>query len=428
MVEKLIIDNFAGIEHLEIEVKKINIMIGPQASGKSVCAKLLFYFKEFVSELINFVENEKTKRQFDSFCSYKFKEYFPPKFWGDHNFNLRYEIDNHFIKISRNKSKFNVIISYSDSYKSALNNLRMIHRKVKDEILENPSFIHSNFLVSSSLETKNYCEKILGKESTYYQSFIPAIRSFFAHIEKNIFLLLSHRESLDPFIENFGKLYEITKHFLDRNELKIEQKILTNGQLTPLVEKILCGKYFHEKGEDFLETSDGRKISISTCSSGQQETLPLVIILSTMPFIQSIMPFIQPIVGGQTIYIEEPEAHVFPTAQKYIVELIATVFNTNPDGLQFFITTHSPYILTATNNLLQAGLIYQDANDQVIEKLEKIVPRYKTLLTKDVAVYSLMDGFCKSIISEETGLIDTNIIDSVSEELAIEFDQLLDLI
>ncbi|MGL6136490.1 MAG: AAA family ATPase, partial [Planktothrix sp.] len=168
--------------------------------------------------------------------------------------------------------------------------------------------------------------------------------------------------------------------------------------------------------------------NISNCSSGQQETLPLVIILSTMPFIQSIMPFIQPIVGGQTIYIEEPEAHVFPTAQKYIVELIATVFNTNPDGLQFFITTHSPYILTATNNLLQAGLIYQDANDQVIEKLEKIVPRYKTLLTKDVAVYSLMDGFCKSIISEETGLIDTNIIDSVSEELAMEFDQLLDLI
>lgn len=28
MVEKLIVDNFAGIEHLEIEVKKINIMIG----------------------------------------------------------------------------------------------------------------------------------------------------------------------------------------------------------------------------------------------------------------------------------------------------------------------------------------------------------------------------------------------------------------
>ncbi len=417
MVEKLIIDNFAGIEHLEIEVKKINIMIGPQASGKSVCAKLLFYFKEFVSYLINFVENEKTKRQFDSFYSYKFKEYFPRKFWGDHNFNLRYEIDNHFIQISRNKSKskFNVIINYSDSYKSALNNLRIIHRKVKDEMLKNPSFIHSNLLVSNSLETKSYCEKFLGKESTYYQAFIPAIRSFFAHIEKNIFLLLSHQESLDPFIENFGKLYEITKHFFDRNELEIKREILTNGELKPLVEKILCGKYFHEKGEDFLETSDGRKISISTCSSGQQETLPLVVILSIMPFLQNLND------EGLTIYIEEPEAHIFPTAQKSIVELIATV-------LQFFITTHSPYILTATNNLLQAGLIYQDANDQVIEKLEKIVPRYKTLLTKDVAVYSLMDGFCKSIISEETGLIDTNIIDSVSEELAMEFDQLLDLI
>lgn len=38
--ERLIIDNFAGIKHLEIELKKINILIGPQGTGKSVCAKL----------------------------------------------------------------------------------------------------------------------------------------------------------------------------------------------------------------------------------------------------------------------------------------------------------------------------------------------------------------------------------------------------
>lgn len=109
MVEKLIVDNFAGIEHLEIEVKKINIMIGPQASGKSVCAKLLFYFKEFVSELIKAVENDRTKRQLDSSYSNKFKEYFPPKSWGNYDFVLRYEIKHDFIQISRNHSKYIII-------------------------------------------------------------------------------------------------------------------------------------------------------------------------------------------------------------------------------------------------------------------------------------------------------------------------------
>ncbi|NET05121.1 MAG: AAA family ATPase [Symploca sp. SIO2B6] len=43
MMERLLIENFVGIKKLDIELKKINILIGPQASGKSVCAKLLFY-------------------------------------------------------------------------------------------------------------------------------------------------------------------------------------------------------------------------------------------------------------------------------------------------------------------------------------------------------------------------------------------------
>ncbi|MEK0188739.1 hypothetical protein [Microcoleus anatoxicus] len=41
MAEKLTVKNFAGITDLELEIKRINILIGPQASGKSVCAKLL---------------------------------------------------------------------------------------------------------------------------------------------------------------------------------------------------------------------------------------------------------------------------------------------------------------------------------------------------------------------------------------------------
>lgn len=140
----------------------------------------------------------------------------------------------------------------------------------------------------------------------------------------------------------------------------MEDEKLMKQKIKPLVEKILCGQYFDEKGEDFLKTLDGRKISISICSSGQQETLPLVVILSTVPFLQTIG-------RGQTIYIEEPEAHIFPTAQKHIVELIATVFNSKSDGLQFFITTHSPYILTATNKRItrkenQSQIIIENPN------------------------------------------------------------------
>ena len=130
---------------------------------------------------------------------------------------------------------------------------------------------------------------------------------------------------------------------------------------------------------------------------------------------------------GNSIYIEEPEAHIFPAAQKSIVELISTVYNARKDSLQFVITTHSPYILTALNNLLQAGILATDAMEEKIEQISHHVPRSRFLTPDEVAVYSLENGYCKSIIDEETGLIDTNIIDEVSNELAIEFDELLEL-
>ena len=82
MVEKLTVKNFAGIEELEIEVKRINIVIGPQASGKSVCAKLIFYFKNFVWKILETVEIEQTNPQLDSSYSQTFQEYFPSDSWG----------------------------------------------------------------------------------------------------------------------------------------------------------------------------------------------------------------------------------------------------------------------------------------------------------------------------------------------------------
>ena len=41
-MQKLIVDNFKQITHAEIEVKDFLLLIGPQASGKSTIAKLIF--------------------------------------------------------------------------------------------------------------------------------------------------------------------------------------------------------------------------------------------------------------------------------------------------------------------------------------------------------------------------------------------------
>src|SRR6476469_1155296 len=131
MAEKLTVKNFAGITDLEIEIKRINILIGPQASGKSVCAKLLFYFKNFVWEILSVVENEQTKRNLDSNYSKKFEEYFPPDSWGKQDFVIRYEIANIFIEVSRKKeTKSKIVLRYSELFKQEFTELRNLLKKI----------------------------------------------------------------------------------------------------------------------------------------------------------------------------------------------------------------------------------------------------------------------------------------------------------
>ncbi|NEO98799.1 MAG: AAA family ATPase [Symploca sp. SIO2E9] len=421
MMERLLVENFVGIKKLDIELKKINILIGPQASGKSVCAKLLFYFKDFVHEIISTAEDNQTKRKLDSFYSGIFKEYFPSELWGNDNFKIKYEVGNHFIEVAKSKnSKSRLDLNYSDSYKKELASLRKIFKKFRDKQADSEGLQNIDLRSYLRMEIFTHLHNNFGNIVTLSQVFIPAGRSFFANLQNNIFSFLSNEIYLDPFLEQFGSTYENIKNIRNRVRADFERNQIKN-EIDKLVEEILCGRYVYEKGEDLLEILDGRKISISNSSSGQQETLPLAIMLSTLPFL-SLHP------SGQTVYIEEPEAHLFPNAQRNVVELIATVFNYRRERFQFVITTHSPYILTAINNLLQAGLIYRESNleQSNFKKLQSIMPQDKALNIEDIAVYSLENGTCKTIISEETGLIDTNIIDKVSDDLAIEFDKLLE--
>ncbi|NEQ85612.1 MAG: ATP-binding protein [Moorea sp. SIO2I5] len=465
MAEKLTVKNFAGIEELEIEVKRINIVIGPQASGKSVCAKLLFYFKNFVWKILDTVENEQTQLDLDYSYSQTFQEYFPPDSWGDNNFYIKYEISNVFIKITRSKENKNKInLNYSEYFKHLKGELLEEIKKYKifqyvinsltenknqrteennkksdditfsskeiDILLErakkiiesNETIIKQSFSIEHSIK---FLSSSLCDEAAYTQLFIPAGRSFFYNLQSSIFSLIYNKSVIDPFMMDFGSTYESIKALNARiiKETEDINKKEINDEIDSLIKKILCGEHIEEEGEDFVKMADGRRISIANSSSGQQETFPLMIILSALPFLVDASS------AGQTVYIEEPEAHLFPSAQRNMVELIACVFNSDPQKqkLQFFITTHSPYILTAINNLIQAGMLYEESSQDTLPKLEKIVPRYKALITSDLSAYVLENGKAENMLDKETGLIDANLIDGVSDELAIEFDELLDL-
>lgn len=68
--------------------------------------------------------------------------------------------------------------------------------------------------------------------------------------------------------------------------------------------------------------------------------------------------------------------------------------------------------------------------DEVREEAEKIIVPGYTVNPDDVSVFALdpnSEVYCKSLISEKTGLVSVNELDSVSEIIGDDFDRLYDL-
>lgn len=250
-------------------------------------------------------------------------------------------------------------------------------------------------------------------DSLFQTHFIPASRALFSILESNMFSIFGGNKYpiLDPLLLKFGSFYQSLKEKSQSEEIK-------DSSIDNIIEEILGSRYYYENKKDYLIHNDNRKVNLAFASSGQQETLPLLLILKYFAKAKS----------NSSVFIEEPEAHLFPAAQKKITELISLVFNRNgEDNLQFTITTHSPYILSSFNNLVQASILYKSANTKNKKKINQIISKKLHLNPNCLSAYAFRDGKADSIIDPETQLIYAEYLDSVSEDIGSEFSDLLDV-
>ena len=415
-METIYIENFAGIKKMDFDFKSINILIGPQGSGKSVTVKLMYFFKNFINEIVKNIENEESKRDLDKNQKEIFLNFFPKETWPKDDFLIVYK--NNITSISLKKVDSKIIFEYSENLKKLLKKGKKIYTSEKAKYANDHKISNFRFKRELSDKVKKCIQEELGVESTFEQFFIPAGRSFFANIQSTIFSFLSDNRSLDPFLIEFGSFYESLKRYYNDIIVNNNSPQRQDKEFDELTSQILSSNYLREKEKDYLIHKDSRKVNLTNASSGQQETLPLIIILKALNYISSSG-------GGFTLYIEEPEAHLFPTAQKRIVELLARTFNSKNRNFQIFITTHSPYILSSFNNLIYAGNLAE--NIKYSTRVEEVISPKEYLESYLFSVYSLRNNVRSYLIDEETKLITTTILDSVSDDISIEFDKLLNI-
>lgn len=418
MKDKLIIQNFSGIDYLEIELKKLNILIGEQASGKSTVAKLFYYFNDLFQDIRTCVyqelfNNSYEKIDFLTMQVGRFGRLFDNLF-GNEKFKIEYFFSqNYSITLSYNEEDDkSLTIDYSnDLHHFIQETIQKYQHQVIATVLTNENTRFSFELmeqISRSIQ-QDFLDKGIHFKK---QIFIPAGRSYFSTLHDNIFNFIDNEKSnIDYLLKQFGSFYQTAKKITQRHQLSNQN----------LFETVIKAKYSVDENGVFLTHQDGRKVNISHASSGQQEASPILLI------IQHILDSKIKQDEGLILYIEEPEAHLFPTAQKDLVHLFARLFNhLQSDDCHIFITTHSPYLLSSFNTLLTAGSVVRQ-NPEKAQQVYQVIPENEVLFSEQVGAYSLMKGQLKSLIDSDEKLILADVLDEVSGIIADEFDKLLDL-
>ncbi len=207
----------------------------------------------------------------------------------------------------------------------------------------------------------------------------------------------------DYFADETGKISAFNKSLYDY--------IRVSAKMMDMINQVLKGTYVFDNGEEKLYHNSEQYTRINFASSGQQETVWLF----------NVLFYLMSNHSKAFIIVEEPEAHLYPDAQKVTSEILALMSNC---GCQLFITTHSPYVLGALNNLIYAEYIARQSDKS--EKVDKVVD--KLLRIKYNIAYKVENGTIKSCIENTPEkLIINEVIDGASVDINALYDKLFDI-
>ena len=438
-MEHITIRNFGPVRKVDIDLNKnMEVVIGPQASGKSTFSKTIYFCKKirdyFLQYLNGIMNTEDLYREDLYFNFLKFVRRPFMGYFGTTKHMDRFEImyfyhkeKNRFVKIILDDDRF-AKFSFSNEMRDEL--CDMIEQAVKvAKESRKLSFADSYLAQAGFLERLRVpVNEIFCDDSMLM--YIPAGRNLLAVVpdtfvkgetsiqdDEEMSIAISQIDLItQEFIRyirkirsEFGtKLEEITQNYLKtvRGEIRNHDVELACG----LIRKILRADYICDREGEKLFYDQEHWVKLMFGSSGQQEILWALNIIF-MAILKNEKTF---------LVFEEPESHLFPDAQETIAQLAALLINSSKSRI--IVTTHSPYMLTAANLLIYSGVEEGKSGENTVVKKEL------RLSPGTVGAYFLSPDTrdMKSIIGEGKGLIDALQIDGISASINDRMDQIME--
>lgn len=330
------------------------------------------------------------------------------------------------------------IVSKYTHYYRFWNELKKFHH-FNDEFLSDSSYIkYEGSAIQIEMRGKKRNAKIVRKPK-------------FAEIRHNLKIsFLPSERNLLSSIQNIENLYRskdvdmLFNYILEWGEARLQFGVANPLDLV-FVDKM---KYHYDaKNGDVLTLADGHsKIKPYYASSGVQSALPIQVLatylagevgtsakISPVDYLKQldltdskidikVMTSVLKNIQNRSSYksfhmfIEELEQNLFPKAQFELVKMLVGLLKKMEQKSTgytstVFLTTHSPYVLTALNVMMLASAAYEMSPDKVNDLgLEDYV-----LPKGAYSAYCIKDGRFENIVNEEFGFIKGDFLDSVSE-------------
>ncbi len=355
---------------MELDLRKVNVLIGDQGTGKSIVAKILIAVKNSI--FIDFADLPE-----DEF-------------------------------VDKGTQKFLQLLK--------LVGLSNFLQKDTEIIYKHP--------FDYRLEFKNEKVLLISKpfsdiESQVFKfNYIPAERNMVSVLADSLYALLEVKAELPTLFLRFGNLYQAARKSKEKFDY----------------DDILGISFTHKNGRDYVLIPDGNEINLSDSSSGIQGGIALLsvfdyVVSKNKEYELDFTDYHLLVIEEPELNCF-PETQ--NKLMNYIIQnnKIQVENNVSPNMVtdlmnnQLLFTTHSPYILTSLNNLMYAhevGKMYPDEAEKVIERKYWLNPN-------DVSAYELKkDGTCEDIFDREESLIKAEKIDDISTVLNKDFNKLINI-